>query len=73
MERWISHWINGKPIPVGGYRTKPFYSTKLISKESFGYGLLSVQFKLPKGNYLWPAIWMLPEDLTHGLWEEKLI
>ncbi len=56
------HWINGKPIPVGGYRTKPFYSTKLVSKESFGYGLLSVQFKLPKGNYLWPAIWMLPED-----------
>ena len=58
----LLHWIDKKPIPVGGFRSKPFYSTKLVSKQSFGYGLLTVKFKLPKGNYLWPAIWMLPED-----------
>lgn len=55
------HYVNNKPVPVGGKRTKPFISTKLISKKSFGYGNLTVEFKLPKGNFLWPAIWMLPE------------
>ena len=60
------HYVNNKPVPVGGKRTKPFISTKLISKKSFGYGNLTVEFKLPKGNYLWPAIWMLPE--TNYAW-----
>jgi len=56
------HYHNGVAIPVGGHRSKPFRSTKLISKNSFGYGKLSIDFKLPKGNFLWPAIWMLPES-----------
>lgn len=56
------HYVNNKIVAVGGKRTKPFLSTKLISKQSFGYGTLSVQFKLPKGRYLWPAIWMLPKN-----------
>ena len=55
------HYVNNNPIPVGGKRTKPFISTKLISKKSFGYGNLTIEFKLPKGNFLWPAIWMLLE------------
>lgn len=56
------HWKDGIPIPVGGYRSKPFTSAKIVSKRSFGYGKLEITFKLPKGNYLWPAIWMLPEN-----------
>lgn len=60
------HYINNKPIPVGGKRTKPFISTKLVSKQKFGYGKLDVEFKLPKGNFLWPAIWMLPA--TKKIW-----
>lgn len=54
------HYHNGVAIPVGGHRTKPFRSTKLVSRRGFGYGKLYVNFKLPKGNFLWPAIWMLP-------------
>lgn len=60
------HYVNNKAIPVGGKRTKPFISTKLVSKKTFGYGTLTVVFKLPKGNYLWPAIWMLPA--TNKIW-----
>ena len=56
------HWKDGQPIPVGGYRSKPFSSAKIVSKRSFGYGKLKITYKLPKGNYLWPAIWMLPEN-----------
>lgn len=60
------HYENNIPIPVGGLRSKPFKSAKLISKESFGYGKLTINFKLPKGNFLWPAIWMLPT--TNYIW-----
>ena len=56
----LLHYDNNIPIPVGGLRSKPFKSLKLISKKSFGYGNLTIRFKLPKGNFLWPAIWMLP-------------
>ena len=66
------HYHNGIPIPVGGKRTKPFRSTKLVSKISFGYGKLIIEFKLPKGNYLWPAIWMLPDSNLPWPKEEKL-
>lgn len=62
----LLHYENNIPIPVGGQRTKPFKSAKLISKQSFGYGNLTIIFKLPKGNFLWPAIWMLPS--TNHMW-----
>ena len=54
------HYHDGRAIPVGGMRSKPFRSTKLISKQDFGYGVIEVDFQLPRGNFLWPAIWMLP-------------
>lgn len=28
----------------------------------FSYGRLEVVAKLPKGDWIWPAIWLLPED-----------
>ena len=56
----LLHYNNNKAIPVGGKRTKPFRSLKIVSKEDFGYGNLTIKFKLPRGNYLWPALWMLP-------------
>jgi len=48
------------PVPTGGWRARPFESSKLTSTQSFGYGTLRVTFKLPRGNFLWPAIWMMP-------------
>lgn len=37
-------------------------SGKLTTKEpiSIAYGRVEVKAKLPKGDWLWPAIWMLP-------------
>jgi beta-glucanase (GH16 family) len=35
---------------------------------SFKYGRLEVEAKLPKGDWIWPAIWLLPEDQAYGLW-----
>lgn len=35
---------------------------------SFKYGRLEVEAKLPKGDWLWPAIWLLPEHQAYGTW-----
>jgi beta-glucanase (GH16 family) len=32
------------------------------------YGRVEVVAKLPKGDWLWPAIWMMPEDSVYGIW-----
>ncbi|EPQ51586.1 glycoside hydrolase family 16 protein [Gloeophyllum trabeum ATCC 11539] len=37
-------------------------------KYSIQYGKVEVRAKLPRGDWLWPAIWMLPEDDTYGPW-----
>ncbi|CAN0329180.1 unnamed protein product, partial [Laminaria digitata] len=35
---------------------------------SFRYGRIETKVKLPKGDWLWPAIWLLPENNDYGLW-----
>jgi beta-glucanase (GH16 family) len=34
----------------------------------WAYGRFEVRAKLPKGQGLWPAIWMLPTDYVYGGW-----
>jgi len=45
-------------------------SGKLTTVESFKikYGRVEVKAKLPKGDWLWPAIWMLPRYNEYGQW-----
>merc|ERR1719258_984332 len=47
-------------VPVGGLRQKPIMSAKLTSRDSFKYGRIEIVATLPRGDYLWPALWMLP-------------
>lgn len=35
---------------------------------SIRYGRVEVIAKLPAGDWLWPAIWMLPSDNVYGPW-----
>ncbi|KAH8661985.1 putative beta-1,3-glucan-binding protein [Xylariales sp. PMI_506] len=37
-------------------------------KASIKYGRIEVTAKLPQGDWLWPAIWMLPVSDTYGPW-----
>ena len=49
----------------------PVKSARLSTKghHSITYGRVEVRAKLPRGDWLWPAIWMLPEDTTaYGPW-----
>lgn len=48
----------------------PIQSARLRTANtfSFKYGRLEVEAKLPKGDWLWPAIWLLPEHQAYGTW-----
>ncbi len=39
-----------------------------MGKAAWLYGRFSVRAKLPKGRGLWPAIWMLPQEMAYGMW-----
>ena len=47
-----------------------YTSARIDTKDrfSFCYGKLIVRAKLPVGNAVWPAIWMLPQDKVYGDW-----
>lgn len=48
----------------------PVRSARLTTKgkKSLTYGRVEVVAKMPKGDWLWPAIWMMPEGDTYGKW-----
>jgi len=50
--------------------TRDYTSARLSTpnKGDFLYGKIEVKAKLPAGQGLWPAIWMLPTDWVYGGW-----
>ncbi|CAM9110596.1 unnamed protein product [Discosporangium mesarthrocarpum] len=48
------------PVTSGRVNTK--------GKFSFQYGRLEIRAKMPRGDWLWPALWLLPEDSVYGPW-----
>lgn len=48
----------------------PVRSARLrtINNFSFRYGRVEVVAKTPTGDWLWPAIWMLPTENKYGTW-----
>ena len=55
---------------AGGNYLNPVKSARIRTAESFSftYGKVEVRAKLPRGDWLWPAIWMLPRDNQYGGW-----
>lgn len=41
---------------------------RTLNSFSFKYGKVEVNAKLPAGDWLWPAIWMLPRDNWYAGW-----
>lgn len=52
------------------YNGYSYTSGKVYSQRMFGpYGFFNVKATVPKGNCLWPAIWLLPINSTpYGTW-----
>jgi beta-glucanase (GH16 family) len=53
--------------PVNGY---DYTSARLISKDKVDikFGRIDIRAKLPQGQGLWPAIWMLSTEEKYGCW-----
>lgn len=54
-----------KPYTSSRVRTIKDDGTVLFSKT---YGRIEARIKLPKGNGLWPAFWLLPATDDYGVW-----
>ncbi|MDA3851512.1 MAG: glycoside hydrolase family 16 protein [Spirochaetaceae bacterium] len=52
------------------YQGKNFSSARIRSneKEDVLFGRIEARIKLPGGNGIWPAFWMLPTDWVYGGW-----
>jgi hypothetical protein len=59
--------------PVKGQMIPPVRSARLTTKgkKSIRYGKVEVVAKLPKGDWIWPAIWMMPERSVYGPWPQS--
>ena len=55
---------------AGGNILNPIRSARIRTAESFNfkYGRVEVKAQLPVGDWLWPAIWMLPTVNQYGTW-----
>lgn len=51
-------------------RVAPYSSGKITTKDNFTfkYGRIDFRAKLPAGNGLWPALWLLPNEDKYGTW-----
>ncbi|KAI9496870.1 concanavalin A-like lectin/glucanase domain-containing protein [Zychaea mexicana] len=54
----------------GGNYLNPVQSARLrtIDSASIKYGKVEVRARLPVGDWLWPAIWMMPKYSDYGIW-----
>ena len=70
--------VNGTSCGAVSNRTtrsviNPVQSSRIITKNATStanirYGKVEVVAKMPTGDWIWPAIWMLPMQDTYGIW-----
>jgi len=56
----LQNWWIYSPIMSARMRTK--------GKYSFTFGRVVISAKMPVGDWLWPALWLQPEDKFYGTW-----
>lgn len=57
----------GAPSPEEPYMSQRYYTSGKVTtqgKVSFQYGRVDISCKIPAGQYLWPAVWCLPQLQT---------
>ncbi len=55
---------------AGGNVLNPVQSAAIRTANTFAfkYGRVEVRAKLPRGDWLWPAIWLMPQNGQYGNW-----
>ena len=58
---------------TNGTIINPVKSGRINTKKGavIKYGRIEVTAKLPEGDWLWPAIWMMPVEETYGIWPQS--
>ena len=53
-----------------GFGGMSFTSARIVTRGKFAFnsGRVEAKVKLPSGQGIWPAFWMLPEDNVYGTW-----
>jgi hypothetical protein len=48
----------------------PIQSSRLttVNSSSIRYGRVEISAKIPTGDWIWPALWMMPVRDTYGPW-----
>lgn len=48
----------------------PVQSARLMTNfsRSIKFGRVEVKARMPTGDWLWPAVWMMPKDSVYGAW-----
>lgn len=59
--------IEAREETVGSYR---YTSARINTRDRFAfrYGRIEARMRLPGGQGLWPAFWLLPQEHTYGGW-----
>jgi beta-glucanase (GH16 family) len=68
----LSNCVSVTNITLGTI-IQPVKSGRINTKKgaTIKYGRVEVTARLPAGDWLWPAIWMLPVNDTYGPWPES--
>ncbi|KIJ43531.1 glycoside hydrolase family 16 protein [Sphaerobolus stellatus SS14] len=55
---------------TAGVVINPVMSARITTQKSFSiaYGKVEIRARMPKGDWIWPSIWMLPVDNVYGNW-----
>ncbi|KAH9503462.1 Beta-1,3-glucan-binding protein [Bulinus truncatus] len=59
---------NGCTRTGGAEILPPIMSGKVKSVPTLKFGTLEVRARIPRGDWLWPAIWMMPRGDHYGGW-----
>ena len=65
-----NEWYGCERQGSGSNYLNPITSARVRSSKSFSfkYGRIEFEAKMPRGDWLWPAIWLLPEHQAYGKW-----
>lgn len=71
-DTWVNNCVISSNLSIGSI-INPVRSARLSTKgrKSIKYGRIEVTAKLPKGDWMWPAIWLMPEKDTYGPWPKS--
>jgi len=55
---------------TSGFIVNPITSARVRTAESFSfkYGRVEIRAKLPRGDWIWPSLWLMPRYNQYGTW-----